>query len=55
MIDGFLELVQTFCLAGMERVLTFESAPAFPVLQSSCWLLPDFCSYIYKEKREEEK
>lgn len=41
MIDAFLELVQTFYLAGMERVLTFESDPAFPVLQT-CWLLTDF-------------
>lgn len=42
MIDAFLEVVQTFYLAGMESVLTFESDPAFPVLQSSCWLLTDF-------------
>lgn len=38
MIDGFLELVQTFYF----RVLTLESDPAFPVLQGSCWLPTDF-------------
>lgn len=53
-IDGFLEPVQTFYLAGMERVLTFESDPAFPVLQSSCWLLTDFL-LLKKKKRELKK
>lgn len=35
-IDGILELVQTFYFAEKERVLTLESDPAFPVLQGSC-------------------
>lgn len=42
MIDGFLELVQAFYFAGMEKVLTLELDPAFPVLQGSRWLLTDF-------------
>lgn len=42
MIDGFLELVQTFYFVGMERVLTLELDPAFHVLQGSCWLPTDF-------------
>lgn len=55
MIDGILELVQTFYFSGMERDLTLELDPAFPVLQGSCWLPTDFLLFKFIKKRERGK